>query len=87
VMTGPVRGTPYKIYAAQAGEQSLSLLLFLLMTIPARLECFIPVVLVLGGIGKWFRAFCEKHTRLVIGGYALLWGLIYFVFISYFNFH
>src|SRR6266516_5683949 len=80
VLTGPVRGTPYKIYAAQAGEQSLSLLYFLFMTIPARLQRFIPVALVFGGIGKWFETFCKKHTRLVVSSYVLLWGLIYFVF-------
>src|SRR5262249_54539658 len=49
VLTGPVRGTPYKIYAAQAGEQSLPLFYFLLMTIVARGERFFPVVLALGG--------------------------------------
>ena len=87
VLTGPLKGTPYKIYAAQAGEQSLPFLYFLLMTIPARLERFLPVVLVFGGIGKWFGTFCEKHTKLVMGSYALMWGIIYFVFISYFNFH
>jgi len=87
LLTGPLKGTPYKIYAAQAGEQSLPFLYFLLMTIPARLERFLPVVLVFGAIGKWFGTFCEKHTKLVMGSYALMWGIIYFVFISYFNFH
>jgi len=87
VLTGPLKGTPYKLYAAQAGEQSLPFLYFLLMTIPARLERFLPVVLVFGGIGKWFGTFCEKHTKLVMGSYALMWGIIYFVFISYFRFH
>lgn len=87
LLNGPLRGTPYKIYAAQAGEQSLPFLYFLLMTIPARLERFLPVVLVFGGIGKWFGTFCEKHTKFVVVGYALLWGIIYFVFIYYFNFH
>jgi membrane protein YqaA with SNARE-associated domain len=87
VLTGPLKGTPYKIYAAQAGEQSLPFLYFLLMTIPARLERFLPVVLVFGGIGKRFGTFCEKHTKLVMSSYALMWGIIYFVFISYFNFH
>jgi len=87
VLTGPLKGTPYKIYAAQAGEQSLPFLYFLLMTIPARLERFLPVVLVFGGIGRWFGTFCEKHTKLVMGSYALMWGNIYFVFIAYFNFH
>jgi membrane protein YqaA with SNARE-associated domain len=87
LLNGPLRGTPYKIYAAQAGEQSLSFLYFLLMTIPARLERFLPVVLVFGGIGKWFGTFCEKYTKFVVGNYALMWGLIYFVFIYYFHFH
>ena len=87
ILTGPLKGTPYKIYAAQAGEQSLPFLYFLLMTIPARLERFLPVALLFGGIGKWFGAFCEKHTKFVVGSYALLWGLIYFVFINYFDFH
>jgi len=87
LLNGPLRGTPYKIYAAQAGEQSLPFLYFLLMTIPARLERFLPVVLVFGGIGKWFGAFCEKHTKFVVSSYALMWGIIYFVFIYYFHFH
>ena len=87
VLTGPVRGTPYKIYAAQAGEQALPFLSFVLMTIPARLERFIPLVLVLGGIGKWFESFCRRYTKLVMSGYILMWLLIYFVFIYYFKFH
>ena len=87
LLHGPLRGTPYKIYAAQAGEQSLPFLYFLLMTIPARLERFLPVVLVFGGIGKWFGIFCEKHTKFVVSSYALMWGIIYFVFIYYFHFH
>ena len=87
LLNGPLRGTPYKIYAAQAGEQSLPFLYFLLMTISARLERFLPVVLVFGGIGKWFGTFCENHTKFVVGSYALMWGIIYFVFIYYFHFH
>jgi membrane protein YqaA with SNARE-associated domain len=87
VLFGPLRGTPYKIYAAQAGAQSLPLLSFLLMTIPARLQRFIPVVLSLGAVGTWLRAFCEKHTKLVLAAYILLWGIIYFMFITYFGFH
>jgi membrane protein YqaA with SNARE-associated domain len=87
ILTGPLKGTPYKIYAAQAGEQAFSFLSFLLITIPARLERFIPVVLVFGGIGTWCQTFCKKHTNLVVMSYVLLWCMTYFVFISYFNFH
>jgi membrane protein YqaA with SNARE-associated domain len=87
VLTGPFRGYPYKIYAVQAGEQALSLLSFLLMTIPARLQRFIPVALIFGGIGKWFPKFFEKNTMLVLGSYALMWVMIYIIFIGRFNFH
>jgi membrane protein YqaA with SNARE-associated domain len=87
VLTGPVRGTPYKIYAAQAGEQSLPLLYFLLMTIVARGARFFPVVLALGGLGTRFQNFFEKHTKLVVGGYVLMWCIIYAVFIAHFGFH
>jgi membrane protein YqaA with SNARE-associated domain len=87
VLTGPFRGTPYKIYAAQAGEQSLSLLYFVLMTIPARFQRFFPVVLAFGGIGKWLGTFWEKYTKWVVSSYVLLWVFIYLVFIYFFNFH
>jgi membrane protein YqaA with SNARE-associated domain len=87
ILTGPLKGTPYKIYAAQAGEQAFSFLSFLLMTIPARLERFIPIVLIFGGLGGWFQTFCKKHTTLVVMSYVLLWCMIYFVFIIYFGFH
>lgn len=70
MILGPFQGTPYKIYAVEAGAQSLPFLDFLLVTIPARLERFVLVVLVLGGAGKRFAAFIEKHTVLVVGGYA-----------------
>jgi membrane protein YqaA with SNARE-associated domain len=87
MLTGPLKGTPYKIYAAQAGEQSLPFLPFLFMTIPARLERFFPVVLAFGSLGKRFETFCKENTWFVVGSYALLWGVIYIVFITYFGFH
>jgi len=87
VLAGPVKGTPYKIYAAQAGEQSLPFIYFLLITIVARGERFLPLVLFFGGLGTWFKNFIEKHTKFIVGGYILLWCMIYFAFISYFDFH
>jgi hypothetical protein len=87
VLSGPVKGTPYKIYAAQAGEQSLPLMYFLLITIVARGERFFPLVLGFGWVGTMFKNFIEKHTKLVVGSYGLLWCIIYIVFISYFGFH
>lgn len=43
VLFGPLSGTPYKIYAVQAAGQGVSLWLFLLISIPARVIRFILV--------------------------------------------
>ncbi|HLO18342.1 MAG TPA: hypothetical protein VK206_26150 [Anaerolineales bacterium] len=85
MINGPLRGVPYKIYAVQAGGQSLPFLTFLLMTILARLERLMPVTLLAGGLGKWSKGFIEKHTTLVVGIYVLIWGIIYFLY--YLRFH
>jgi membrane protein YqaA with SNARE-associated domain len=87
VLFGPVKGMPYKIYAAQAGEQALPFIYFLLITIVARGERFLPMVLALGGLGNLFKTFFEKHTTMIVGGYILMWCIIYFAFVSYFGFH
>jgi len=80
MVNGPFRGVPYKIYAVQAGGQSLPYLPFLFMTILARLERLLPVTLLAGGMGKWFKDFVERHTTLVVAGYILIWGIIYFLY-------
>lgn len=80
LVNGPLRGVPYKIFAVQAGGQSLPYLSFLVMTILARLERLLPVTLLTGGLGKWFNGFVEKHTWLVVGTYALIWGIVYLLY-------
>ncbi len=40
LFAGPLTGTPYKIYAVQAGGAQLGLLPFLLISVPARLLRF-----------------------------------------------
>lgn len=80
MVNGPLRGVPYKIYAVQAGGQSLPYPPFLFMTILARLERLLPVTLLAGGVGKWLSNFVGKHTRLVVAAYVLIWGIIYFLY-------
>jgi membrane protein YqaA with SNARE-associated domain len=80
MVNGPLRGVPYKIYAVQAGGQSLPYLSFLFMTVLARLERLLPVTLLAGVLGKWFRGFIEKRTVLVVVAYILIWGIIYFLY-------
>jgi membrane protein YqaA with SNARE-associated domain len=80
MVNGPFRGVPYKIYAVQAGGQSLPYLGFLFMTILARLERLLPVTLLAGGLGTRFKDFIERRSRLVVGFYVLIWGIIYFLY-------
>lgn len=80
MVNGPLRGVPYKIYAVQAGGQFLPYFSFLVMTILARLERLLPVTLLAGGFGRWFKDFTEHHTRLVVGIYVLIWGIVYFLY-------
>ena len=84
LLTGPLQGIPYKVYAVQAGEQGIPLLSFLLATIPARLERVLPVVLAGAITGVAFRKYIQHHTSLVLGAYVALWGCIYTLY--YFRF-
>jgi hypothetical protein len=40
----------------------------------------LPVTLLAGVLGKWFRGFIEKRTVLVVVAYILIWGIIYFLY-------
>lgn len=80
MIDGPLRGIPYKIYAAQAGEQGSPFPAFLMITVLARLERLLPVVLIAGVVGKAFRELVEKRTPFVLGAYAIVWCVIYFLY-------
>ena len=80
MVNGPLRGIPYKIYAAQAGGQALPYLSFLFFTVLARLERLLPVTLLAGALGKRFRDFIKRHAKIVVALYALTWGIIYFLY-------
>lgn len=77
MVTGPLQGTPYKVYAVQAGVQRLPIVPFLLLTIPARLERILPVALAGASGGVLFRPFIQRRTQVVVGLYAALWIGIY----------
>ena len=77
LVTGPLQGIPYKIYAVQVGAQGLALIPFLLFTIPARLERILPVALVGAAVGVAFRKIIRRYPGLVVAGYVALWVCIY----------
>lgn len=80
MVSGPLQTIPYKIYAAQAGQQHLPLIPFLLVTIPARLERFLPVALGSAALGTAFKRFVQRHTPLVIAAYGLMWVAVYVLY-------
>lgn len=62
LFNGPVSGTPYKVYAVHAGAIGIPFVVFLLVSVPARLARFLLVtglvILIcrfLPGLGVWVR--------------------------------
>jgi membrane protein DedA with SNARE-associated domain len=77
LVTGPLQGIPYKVYAVQAGAQRLPFAAFWLLTIPARLERILPVALIGAAAGTLLRSFIQRHTKWVVAAYAAFWLVVY----------
>ncbi len=84
MVSGPLQGIPYKIYAVQAGAGRLPLISFLLLTIPARLERILPVAVAGAVVGLVFKKFIQRRATLVVGAYGLMWLGVYVLY--YFRF-
>ena len=80
MVSGPLKTIPYKIYAAQAGQQHLPFIPFLLFTFLARLERLLPIALASAVCGTVFKRFIQHHTALVIGAYGLFWVGVYVLY-------
>ena len=76
MMLGPVRGTPYKIYARTAGTQGQPLCAVLLWTIPARGTRFVLVAAVAGLYG-WLVRRITRRMGWLLGPYFLVWAMFY----------
>lgn len=74
---GPFGFIPYKVYAVQAGRQSLSLLLFLIMTVPARLTRILPATLTGAVFGVGLDRLVRQHTKLALMAYGWVWVGVY----------
>ena len=75
LFAGPVTGTPYKIYAVQAGQLGIGLVEFLLVSIPARMLRFVAVVLAVGGVSRLLQCWLGLRMRCVV--LALSWTAFY----------
>jgi membrane protein YqaA with SNARE-associated domain len=76
MMTGPLKGTPYKLYARAAGVQGRPMLPFLLWTIPARTVRFLLIAAVSAAFGAAVRRRTDR-PGWIVGPYAAAWLLFY----------
>ena len=73
---GPGNGIPYKVYCVQAGKYS-GLLLFLLVSVLARLERFALFWLIAGAMGALFRKNILREPRVTMAVHACIWIIGY----------
>jgi hypothetical protein len=59
---GPLTGTPYKIYAAEAADLGFGLAIFLAVSIPARLIRFVLVTILAGAASRLLQRRYSLHT-------------------------
>jgi hypothetical protein len=75
ILAEPMVGVPYKLFAAQAAAAWLSLPIFLLIGIPARVMRFVPPALLTNGAASWLRP--RIGARSVVATWAALWLVNY----------
>lgn len=79
VFLGPLFGTPYKLYAAEAGRRRLSLPVFLAVTIPARAMRFVVATVAgLWLVGGPLEALAPGWTALLMTAFWVLFYAGYF---------
>lgn len=75
LFAGPATGTPYKIYALQAGGLDIGLAEFLLVSIPARMLRFVVVTLAIAGVSRVLARWLDLRARQI--ALALSWTAFY----------
>ncbi len=85
IFLAPWAGVPYKIYAVQAGIHGIDRTAFILATIPARLERFILVIVVMMFLGYRFRRSVLRRPGYWMTAYAVFWIACYVAYAIYLN--
>ena len=84
VLIGPLKGIPYKIYAVEWGTREGGLLLFLLISIPARYLRFLLVTLAARGIARVIEPLTHHRAAIEISILSVFWVAFYsFYFIRF----
>ncbi|MGA9769550.1 MAG: hypothetical protein WBV94_10950 [Blastocatellia bacterium] len=77
VMTGPLKGIPYKIYAVEWGAQGRSLAAFLLISIPARYTRFILAAVVARLLARLIEPVTKRRASVELLILASIWIVFY----------
>jgi len=78
MLSGPVVGIPYKIYAVQAGALGLSWPVFVWMTVPARIIRFIITCVAFHFIARAIRQYAGP--KVVAGCWLVFWIINYSIY-------
>lgn len=75
VLLGPLSGTPYKLYAVEAGRQRLPFWRFILVSVPARGIRFVAVTLLAAWLAHGLMPAVPDDRKLLV--WLLAWGAFY----------
>ncbi|WP_010298805.1 hypothetical protein [Candidatus Odyssella thessalonicensis] len=75
MLMGPLQGLPYKLFALQAAQLKVSPIIFLLVSIPARLARFFTVTCFIHVIGHFLQKYWPLETvyRIAVIGWMLFY--------------
>jgi membrane protein YqaA with SNARE-associated domain len=76
---GPMSGIPYKAYAVRAGKHG-SWPLFIIASVPARLERLLLAWLVFTAAAIPLRKRIREHPRVALSLHAVYWAIVYGLF-------
>jgi membrane protein YqaA with SNARE-associated domain len=85
VMTGPLKGIPYKIYAVEWGARRGSLLSFFLISIPARYMRFFLSAAAARGIAHLISRWTDRRVSAEMTILAVVWIGFYAFYFSRFG--
>jgi membrane protein YqaA with SNARE-associated domain len=85
VLTGPLIGVPYKIYAVESGAQHKGLLGFLLVSVPARGLRFALTMLVSGGIVRLIAPWTKRNASIELMILSVFWIGFYLFYFMHFG--
>jgi membrane protein YqaA with SNARE-associated domain len=83
MLDAPWLGMPYKVYAAGAGVAGASPVGFVVVSVLARLERFLPAIAAAAAFGLRFRQAVRRHARLALSLYGLVWVVVYLAYYVY----